>query len=159
MDTSNVTLTPPAAFKTRPDSGASPPADVGQTAPASVVATAAGAGTKALVAPSSAPATTAAPVEPSPLSRPAEAVADDTPQNENLVQDVLRKLNDLTQTSIAFSQHEETGRTGITIRDRESGEEIRTIPSEDFLAIAAHLQEVLDSSEGLKPGLLVSSQA
>jgi len=164
MDTSNVTLTPPAAFKTRPDSAA-PPAGAGQTAPASVAAPATGTGTKALVATppapatTSAPATTAAPVEPSPLSRPAETVADDTPQNENLVQDVLRKLNDLTQTSIAFSQHEETGRTVITIRDRESGEEIRTIPSEDFLAIAAHLQEVLDSSEGLKPGLLVSSQA
>ena len=85
--------------------------------------------------------------------------ADEAAQNQNLVEDTLRKLNDLSQTSIAFSQHEETGRTVITVSDKKSGEQIRTIPSEDLLAIAAHLEESLRSDEGLQPGLLVSSKA
>jgi len=89
----------------------------------------------------------------------AQASADEAAQNQNLVEDTLRKLNDLSQTSIAFSQHEETGRTVITVSDKESGEKIRTIPNEDLLAIAAHLEETLSSAEGLQPGLLVSSKA
>ncbi|MEZ0121127.1 MAG: flagellar protein FlaG [Candidatus Reddybacter sp.] len=150
MDTSNLTLAPPAAFKTQPDAGARVSVTgAGQAAPAETAETVRGSS-------AASPATT--PAEQSALSRPAEA-ADEKQQSENQVQDILRKLNDLTQTSIAFSQHQETGRTVITVSDRESGEEIRTIPSEDFLAIAAHLQEVLDSADGLKPGLLVSSQA
>ena len=92
-------------------------------------------------------------------SRQAATPADEAAQNENLVEDTLRKLNDLSQTSIAFSQHEETGRTVITVSDKDSGEKIRTIPSEDLLAIAAHLEESLNSAEGLQPGLLVSSKA
>ena len=86
-------------------------------------------------------------------SQPAVSVEQD------LVQEALRKLNDLPQTSIAFSQHEETGRSVITVSDKETGEEIRTIPSEDLLEIAAHLEATLDSQESLKPGSLVSSTA
>lgn len=87
------------------------------------------------------------------------AVSTEATQSQNPVEDTLRKLNDLSQTSIVFSQHEETGRTVITVSDKKSGEEIRTIPSEDLLAIAAHLEESLSSAEGLQPGLLVSSKA
>ena len=87
------------------------------------------------------------------------APVDESEQQQNLVDDTLRKLNDLSQTSIAFSQHEETGRTVITVSDKKSGEQIRTIPSEDLLAIAAHLEESLRSDDGLQPGLLVSSKA
>ena len=158
MDTSNLTLGTPAAFKARPGA-AVPVTDTGQTTPVGTAEAVRGSAVDSSVvaAPTTAPASTTA--EQSALSRPAEAAADEKQQSENQVQDILRKLNDLTQTSIAFSQHQETGRTVITVSDRESGEEIRTIPSEDFLAIAAHLQEVLDNTEGLKPGLLVSSQA
>ena len=154
MEANNLTLAPPAAFKTRPGA-AVPVTDTGQTTPVGTAEAVRGSGAESSAV--AAPATTTA--EQPTLSRPAEAAADEKQQSENQVQDILRKLNDLTQTSIAFSQHQETGRTVITVSDRESGEEIRTIPSEDFLAIAAHLQEVLDNTEGLKPGLLVSSQA
>lgn len=98
----------------------------------------------------------------SPVKNAEQEVAvsiDEVAQNQSLVEDTLRKLNDLSQTSIAFSQHEETGRTVITVSDKKSGEQIRTIPSEDLLAIAAHLEESLSSDEGLQPGLLVSSKA
>ena len=150
MDTSNLTSAPFAAYKTRPAAGA---ADVGQP-------------TKA-VEPgptndrvlSSGLTQTAATTQQSPAKQPVDVAADEKKQSQYPVQDTLRKLNDLAQTSVVFSQHEETGRTVITVSDKESGEEIRTIPSEDFLAIAAHLEESLASAEGLQPGLLVSSQA
>ncbi len=97
--------------------------------------------------------------EAAPAKQVSEAAVDDSARNPSLIQDTLRKLNDLSQTSIVFSQHEETGRSVITVSDKETGEEIRTIPNEDLLAIAAHLEASLDSAEGLKPGMLVSSQA
>ncbi len=150
MDTSNLTLTPPAAFKTRPAAGA---ADAAQPTKAAAPAPTHDRGL------SPAPAAVAATAEQPPAKQAPEAAVEEQKPDQSLVQDTLRKLNDLAQTSIAFSQHEETGRTVITVSDKESGEEIRTIPSEDFLAIAAHLQEALDSADGLKPGLLVSSQA
>ena len=144
MDTSNLTPTSSAAYKTRPEpSAAVVTADASQKGSAAV----------------SGPAVTKAVSEQPPLNQPVEVSQEDETQSPSLLQDTLRKLNDLAQTSVAFSQHEETGRTVITVSDKTSGEEIRTIPSEDFLAISAHLEEVLDSAEGLQPGLLVSSQA
>ena len=149
MDANNVTLAPSAAYKARPGSGATAPAtDAGQQAKAG--------------RPDTGPSITAAvpeAVAELPSTRATEAGVDEKVQSQALAQETLRRLNDLAQTSIAFSQHEETGRTVITVSDKNTGEEIRTIPSEDFLALSAHLEEVLDSAEGLKPGLLVSSQA
>ena len=149
MDTSNLTLAPPAAYKTRPAVGAT---DTGQPAKTDVPVPTSGEASASLAK------ATATAEQPS-AKQPLEVAAEEQQPSQSLVQDTLRKLNDLAQTSIAFSQHEETGRTVITVSDKDTGEEIRTIPSEDFLAIAAHLEEVLDSAEGLKPGLLVSSQA
>ena len=146
MDTSNLTLAPPVAYKTRPAADAGLPAKTAVPVPTSGEA-------------SASLAKAAATAEQPPAKQPIEIAADEQKPDQNLVQDTLRKLNDLAQTSIAFSQHEETGRTVIRVSDKDTGEEIRTIPSEDFLAIAAHLQEALDSADGLKPGLLVSSQA
>jgi len=150
MDASNLTLAPPAAYKTRPAAGA---ADAGQPTKAAVP------GSTNIRGISPPFAETAATAGQSPAKQPLEVAAEEQKASQSLVQDTLRKLNDLAQTSIAFSQHEETGRTVIKVSDKDTGEEIRTIPSEDFLAIAAHLQEALDSADGLKPGLLVSSQA
>ncbi|MBV1891818.1 MAG: flagellar protein FlaG [Gammaproteobacteria bacterium] len=143
MDANNVTLAPSAAYKAQPGSGATAPAtDTGQQAKAD--------------RPDTGPSIAAS---APPSTRAAEAAGDEKAQSQALVQETLRKLNDLAQTSIAFSQHEETGRTVITVSDKETGDEIRSIPSEDFLALAEHLENVLDSAEGLKPGLLVSSTA
>jgi len=154
MEANNLTLGPPAAYKTRPGSGAAvPAAGAGQNLKAPVAATSDRPDVDSSV--TAAPETTAE----SPSTRAAEAAVDEKAQSKALVQETLRKLNDLAQTSIAFSQHEETGRTVITVSDKNTGEQIRTIPSEDFLALSAHLEEVLDSAEGLKPGLLVSSRA
>jgi len=149
MDTSNLTLAPSAAYKTRPAAGA---ANASQPVKAAVPGPTSGEASASL-------AKAAATAEQPSAKQPLEVAAEEQKVSQSLVQDTLRKLNDLAQTSIAFSQHEETGRTVIKVSDKDTGEEIRTIPSEDFLAIAAHLQETLDSADGLKPGLLVSSQA
>lgn len=105
-----------------------------------------------------APDVTATSTENAAVRQQAEEAADQV-ESKKLIQDTLVKLNNLAQTSIAFSEHEETGRTVITVSDKKTGEEIRTIPSEDLLEIAAHLKEALDDAEAIKPGLLVSSHA
>ena len=148
MDTSNLALAPSAGHKTRPGSSPALAAESASQSP------------KAMSASPVAKAVQEAEVSvEAPSSGQTAAPADDAAQQQNLVEDTLRKLNDLSQTSVAFSQHEETGRTVITVSDKESGEKIRTIPNEDLLAIAAHLEESLSSAEGLQPGLLVSSKA
>ena len=148
MDTSNLALAASQGHKP------------GQSSSTAVAAESASQSPKTVAANSVAKAGQEVAVSVEALSQgQSAALADEAAQNQNLVEDTLRKLNDLSQTSIAFSQHEETGRTVITVSNKKSGEEIRTIPSEDFLAIAAHLEESLSSAEGLQPGLLVSSKA
>ena len=126
MDTSNLTLAPPAAFKTPPAVGAT---DTAQPTKAAVPAPTHDRGL------SPAPAAVAATAEQPPVKQAAEVTADEQVQSQNRVQDTLRKLNDLAQTSIAFSQHEETGRTVIRVSDKDTGEEIRTIPRKSSLGM------------------------
>ena len=44
--------------------------------------------------------------------------------------------------SLAFTVHEATGRTVVTVSDKETGEVIRQIPPEETLDIAARIREV-----------------
>ncbi len=73
----------------------------------------------------------------------------------------VEKLNvqvESLQRNILFSVDKELGRTVITVTDKETDEVIRRIPSEEVLAIARHIQEMLveDNQVG---GLLVEEQA
>ena len=148
MDTSNLTSAASSGHKPRQGSNVA------------VAAESTSQGPKSAAANLLAKAEQETSVEADMLSPGQTAVpADDTGNNQSRIEDTLRKLNGLSQTSIAFSLHEETGRTVITVSNKESGEKIRAIPSEDFLAIAARLEETLSSEEGLQPGLLVSSKA
>ncbi len=149
MDTSNLTLAPSAGHKARPGSSSAPVTENTSQDSKALAANPVEKAVKEVVV----SAEVTSPVQP------VAASVDEAEQSQGRVEDTLRKLNDLSQTSIAFSQHEETGRTVITVSDKESGEKIRTIPSEDLLAIAAHLEESLSSADGLQPGLLVSSKA
>lgn len=93
---------------------------------------------------------------------PASGAVAQAQQAEKQLEAMIAKLNDLAQSSqrtVEFSVQETTGRAVIVISDKETGEEIRSIPSEDMLAIAESVAEFLDKAEGVKPGLLVSSQA
>ncbi|OUS10623.1 hypothetical protein A9Q90_00655 [Gammaproteobacteria bacterium 54_18_T64] len=73
----------------------------------------------------------------------------------------VKKLNDavaIAQRSIQFDVHEETGRTIITVSDKETGEKIRTIPPETLLRVAEHIEEILaDKTDALR-GLLINQE-
>jgi flagellar protein FlaG len=83
----------------------------------------------------------------------------------SLVQKIEESVSDLNsfvqnvQRGIQFSVQEETGRSIITVTDKESGDVIRTFPSEDVLAMAAYLAENKAQSEEVARGLLVNSNA
>ncbi|MEW4982897.1 MAG: flagellar protein FlaG [Cycloclasticus sp.] len=87
----------------------------------------------------------------------------------NESQDVQKKLEETVsdlnsfvqsiQRGIQFSVHEETGRSVITITDRETGQEIRKFPSDQVLAIAEHISETLAVADERGVGLLVNGKA
>lgn len=71
------------------------------------------------------------------------------------INDIIRGI----QRDLAFNVDEDSGRTVIRVIDSESGELIRQIPSESFLAIATHLrdfQEDTVSGGEIGQGLLFS---
>jgi flagellar protein FlaG len=55
--------------------------------------------------------------------------------------------------------HEDTGRSIITVTDKDSGDVIRSFPSEDVLAMAAYLAENKAQAEDAARGLLVNESA
>lgn len=63
------------------------------------------------------------------------------------------------QRGIQFSVHEDTGRSIITVTDKDSGDVIRSFPSEDVLAVAAYLAENKAQSDDAARGLLVNESA
>ncbi|OUS11606.1 hypothetical protein A9Q89_08620 [Gammaproteobacteria bacterium 53_120_T64] len=64
----------------------------------------------------------------------------------------------IAQRSIQFAVHEETGRTIITVSDKETGEEIRTIPPETLLRVAEHIEEILSDKVDALRGLLINHE-
>jgi len=80
--------------------------------------------------------------------------------------DVIRaKVSELNshvqkiQRSVEFSIHEETGRSVIKVKDKETGEEIRRFPSEQILDMAAHIAESLALPGERGVGLLINGKA
>jgi len=91
-----------------------------------------------------------------------EKSPDSTALSEQTVDEKISDLNSFIQTiqrGIQFSVHEETGNSVITVTDKETGDIIRTFPSEQMLAIASQLSETLTSPEDSVRGLLVSESA
>ncbi len=62
-----------------------------------------------------------------------------------MVEDLQASLDMLQQknTHLNFSVHEETERIMVRITDQNTGDVIREIPSEEFLNLAARLQEMV----------------
>ena len=54
---------------------------------------------------------------------------------------VVEKRVASMQRSLAFAVDEQTGRTVVTVTDRDTGETIRQIPEEEALALFARLSE------------------
>jgi flagellar protein FlaG len=80
-----------------------------------------------------------------------QALEDKVSELSNFVQNIQR--------GIQFSVDDESGHSVITVTDKESGEVIRTFPSEEMLAISAYLSEKLAMQDDASRGLLVNSKA
>lgn len=74
-----------------------------------------------------------------------ESTAGSAEQVSAMVDDLQASLEMLQQkhTQLNFSVHEKTDRVMVRITDQETGDVIREIPSEEFLDMAAKLQEMV----------------
>lgn len=77
------------------------------------------------------------------------------------VEETVTELNKLVQNvqrAIEFTVDDATGRSVIVVTDKDTGEQIRQIPSEEILAIAEHIGDILESQEETGPGLLMNQK-
>jgi len=89
-------------------------------------------------------------------------VAEKEDPNKDAITEKVSELNSFVQNiqrGIQFSVDDDTGNSVITVTDRETGDVIRTFPSEEMLAISAQLNESLAMQEEAGLGLLVKAKA
>jgi len=82
--------------------------------------------------------------------------------NKETITEKVSELNSFVQNiqrGIQFSVDDKTGHSVITVTDRETGDVIRTFPSEEMLAISAQLNESLAVQDEAGLGLLVKAKA
>jgi len=75
---------------------------------------------------------------------PAELASTLAQYNEEELSEVVQSLNDYLQTvqrDLEFAVDQDSGRTVITVRDRENQEIIRQIPPEDVIAMSNFLRD------------------
>lgn len=83
-------------------------------------------------------------------------------ETRNKIEETVSELNSFVQNiqrGIQFSVHEETGRSIVTVTDKETGQEIRKFPSDQVLAIAAHIAEARAVPEAAGLGLMINGKA
>jgi flagellar protein FlaG len=92
---------------------------------------------------------------------PQEAPKAEVSQSQQIEETVsdLNKFVQSIQRGIQFSVHEETGRSIITVTDRETGEEIRKFPSEEALAIADFIAETKAQLNDVSKGIVFNQSA
>jgi flagellar protein FlaG len=70
-------------------------------------------------------------------------------QRSTDIREAVSEINDFVQSvqrDLSFNMDEASGHTVIKVIDRDSGDLIRQIPSEEVLAIADHLRSVRENS-------------
>ena len=78
------------------------------------------------------------------------------------IREAISEINEFVQSvqrDLSFNMDESSGRTVIRVIDRDSGDLIRQIPSEEVLAIASQIRGVRESAMEVNeapPGLLFS---
>ncbi len=89
----------------------------------------------------------------------AESVSTQVEVSKETVDRVVHQLETQSQSlrrDLLFSVDDSTGRVIVTVRDSETNEVIRQIPSEELLALSQHLS---DASEDDVSGFLFESKA
>ena len=93
---------------------------------------------------------------------PLANLLDGSVSTKEKVEEAVSELNSFVQSiqrGIQFTVHEETGRSIITVTDKETGEEIRKFPSDQVLSIAEQIAETLAVPQERAVGLLVNGKA
>lgn len=90
---------------------------------------------------------------------------------KRVVETAVEQMKDFAQVmsrQLQFDVDEDSGRTVVRVLDKDSGDVIRQIPSDEILALARHMKELMDedtakiAGKGMKDqpvGLLVRTQA
>jgi len=91
--------------------------------------------------------------------------------NKQSVETAVEQMQDFAQVmsrQLQFDVDDQSGRTVVRVIDKDSGDVIRQIPSEEILAMARHMKELMEedtatvAGKGLRDqpvGLLVKTQA
>ena len=149
-------LSPPVAM---PPSGGRPPA--ADTAPKAPTAPVSGGAERAPQAEAQASSRVAPTVAPEPVNRiqtmeadqlAAKTRAQRAEAEQAQLQAALERLNQHMRENaraIEFSVDNVTDRTIITVRQRETGEVIRQIPSDGLIELAHQIESQLDDPKGL----------
>lgn len=77
-----------------------------------------------------------------------ESVPPEPKALEAAVETLNREIS-VVQRALQFSIDDGTGRTVVKVTDKESGEVVRQIPSEEVLALAKRISEHADAVEGV----------
>jgi flagellar protein FlaG len=97
-----------------------------------------------------------------PVKGREDAVTQSSQMEQSLIT-LNEQLNQLKNT-LSFEQDQDSERMLIVVKDRDSGEVIRQIPSEEFMAISKNISQFLESVSQLDkkvsfpPGTLTSEK-
>jgi flagellar protein FlaG len=81
-------------------------------------------------------------------------------ENQALLENAVQEVESFLQTqnrNLAFSIDDETKRSVVTVKDSESGDVIRQIPSEEVLALAERIQD-LQQDVGDSVGVFINNR-
>ncbi|KFI21967.1 flagellar protein FlaG [Nitrosococcus oceani] len=91
-------------------------------------------------------------------SQPKAEARENREEGPRQLEEAVRNINELmadVRRELQFSIDEATGRTVIKVVDRENGEMIRQIPSEEIMALARRIAE--EGKEGITDGTLIQA--
>ena len=110
-------------------------------------------------------------IRPAHASSSAQAVQPSSTVAKEDVQAAVEQMKDFAQVmsrQLQFDVDDDSGRTVVRVLDKESGDVIRQIPSEEVLALARHMKELMEAEsakvagKGMQDqpvGLLMETQA
>ena len=81
-------------------------------------------------------------------------------ENQASLENAVQEVESFLQTqnrNLAFSIDDETKRSVVTVKDSESGDVIRQIPSEEVLALAERIQD-LQQDVGDSVGVFINNR-
>ncbi|MCU7845533.1 MAG: flagellar protein FlaG [Candidatus Thiodiazotropha sp. (ex Monitilora ramsayi)] len=94
-------------------------------------------------------------IRPAHASSSAQAVQPTSTVEKEDVQAAVEQMKDFAQVmsrQLQFDVDDDSGRTVVRVLDKESGDVIRQIPSEEVLALARHMKELMEAESAKVAG-------